>query len=221
MVAEPGSLPSLRQVTLGGEAIDQPTLDRLHYMFSNARITHIYASTEAGVVFSVNDGRAGFPVAWLDTIVQGVEIRIREGILEVRTPRAMLGYLSYHEAPVSDDGWLTTGDRVEVSGDRVHFLGRGDSVINVGGSKVHPHVVESFLLGCEDVMEARVFGCPNPITGSIVGAELVAARGVDKDKLRARLLYQCQQHLPTHQIPRVLRFVDSIQVAESGKKDSR
>lgn len=218
MVAEPGSLPSLRQATLGGEAIDQPTLDRLHYTFSKARITHIYASTEAGVVFSVNDGRSGFPAAWLDKSVQGVEMRIRDGILEVHTPRAMLGYLSRHEARVSDDGWLSTGDRVQISGDRVQFLGREDSVINVGGSKVHPHVVEAFLLGCDDVIETRVFGCANPITGSIIGAELVVAKTVDKDALRAHLLRQCREHLPTHQVPRVLRFVDSIQITESGKK---
>ncbi len=153
--------------------------------------------------------------------MQGVGLRIVDGILEVRTPRAMLGYLSCHEAQVSDDGWLSTGDRVEVSGERVQFLGREDSVINVGGSKVHPHVVEEFLLGCDGVIEARVFGCANPITGFVIGAELVVANTVEKDALRTRLLRQCREHLLTHQAPRVLRFVDEIQVAESGKKGQR
>jgi acyl-CoA synthetase (AMP-forming)/AMP-acid ligase II len=41
MVAEPGSLPSLRQATLGGESIDQPTLDRIRHAFPQSRITHI------------------------------------------------------------------------------------------------------------------------------------------------------------------------------------
>ena len=218
MVAEPGSLPGLKQATLGGEAIDQPTLDRLHYMFPSARITHIYASTEAGVVFSVNDGRSGFPAAWLDKNVQGVDLRLRDGILEVRTPRLMLGYLSDHEAQISGDGWLSTGDRVQISGDRVQFLGREDFVINVGGSKVHPHVVEEFLLGCDGVIEARVFGCANPVTGFIIGAELVVAKTVDRDAFRTHLLRHCREHLPAHQAPRVLKFVDAIPVAESGKK---
>ena len=217
MVAEPGSLPSLRQATLGGESIDQPTLDRIRHAFPQSRITHIYASTEAGVVFSVNDGRAGFPASWLDSVVQGVELRARDGILEVRTPRSMLGYLSRHSAALSD-GWLSTGDRVEVSAERVHFLGREDDVINVGGAKVRPRVVESFLLGLAGVAEARVFGCPNPITGHVVAAEVVVDRGIDQNALRARLLRACQAELAAHQVPRVLRFVDSVAVAASGKK---
>src|SRR5262249_399996 len=42
---------NLQQITLGGEAVDQSTLDRLRAAFPTARITHIYASTEAGVGF--------------------------------------------------------------------------------------------------------------------------------------------------------------------------
>jgi acyl-coenzyme A synthetase/AMP-(fatty) acid ligase len=217
MMAAPGSLPSLRQVTLGGESVDQPTLDRILHAFPQARTTHIYASTEAGVVFSVNDGRAGFPASWLSGVVQGVELRVRQDILEVRTPRSMLGYLSHHSASLSD-GWLSTGDRVEVSTERVHFLGRDDDVINVGGAKVHPRAVESLLLGLAGVVEARVFGYANPITGNVVAAEVVIDRGADPGALRARLLRDCQAGLAAHQVPRVLRFVDSVAVAASGKK---
>jgi acyl-CoA synthetase (AMP-forming)/AMP-acid ligase II len=60
LVAPPGSLAELRQITLGGEAIDQPTLDRLRTTFPNAHITYIYASTEAGVVCSVTTEKKTF-----------------------------------------------------------------------------------------------------------------------------------------------------------------
>ena len=56
---------SLEQITLGGEIADQAILSTLRREFPAARIVHIYASTEAGVGFSVTDGRAGFPAAWL------------------------------------------------------------------------------------------------------------------------------------------------------------
>ena len=49
----------LAAVTLGGEAADQPLLDRLAERFPRARLRHIYASTEAGALFAVADGRAG------------------------------------------------------------------------------------------------------------------------------------------------------------------
>jgi acyl-coenzyme A synthetase/AMP-(fatty) acid ligase len=218
MLADPGSLPDLKQATLGGEAIDQATLNRLRLVCPHARITHIYASTEAGVVFSVNDGKAGFPAAWLDKPVQGAELRIREGILEVRTPCAMLGYLSAHQALYSSDGWFITGDQVEVSGDRVRFLGRLDSVVNVGGLKVHPSVVESCLLACENVLEARVYGQPNPITGAVLCADLVVPGGIDRNALRDRVVSRCREKLSNFEVPRVWRFVDSIPISLSGKK---
>jgi len=53
----------VRQITIGGEAVDQVTLDQLRAAFPGARISQIYASTEAGALFAVRDGRAGFPAA--------------------------------------------------------------------------------------------------------------------------------------------------------------
>jgi acyl-CoA synthetase (AMP-forming)/AMP-acid ligase II len=60
-LSEVGGLPSLRYVTLGGEVASQALLDRLHAAFPEARITHIFAATETGALFSVTDGREGFP----------------------------------------------------------------------------------------------------------------------------------------------------------------
>jgi acyl-coenzyme A synthetase/AMP-(fatty) acid ligase len=219
MVAATGQLPTVKQATLGGEAVDQTTLDRIRRALPQARITHIYASTEAGVVFSVNDARAGFPVAWLREGAQGSQLRIRDGLLEVRTTRQMAGYLgSSATMPIVDDGWLRTGDRVAIDGDRVCFLGRHDSVINVGGAKVDPFSVESFLLDLEGVAEARVTGVRNQISGFVVAADIVLAPGVDSGPARERIQSECYKRLPRTHVPRLLRIVDAIPVLESGKK---
>src|SRR5262249_18020252 len=143
LAARPGDLV-LRQITLGGEAADQATLDRIRNAFPDARITHIYASTEAGVVFSVHDGLEGFPAEWLDRPSQGAALRVRDGFLQIRTPNAMRGYVSDTAQPMLDEGWLATADRVEVRGARAYIVGRDDSTINVAGSKVHPLMVERF-----------------------------------------------------------------------------
>ncbi len=57
---------SLRQVTLVGEAVTQDLLDRIRSLWPEVRIVHIYASTELGRLFSVTDGREGFPARYLE-----------------------------------------------------------------------------------------------------------------------------------------------------------
>jgi acyl-CoA synthetase (AMP-forming)/AMP-acid ligase II len=217
MVVPRGEL-KLKQVTLGGEAIDQATLDRVKAAFPDARVSHIYASTEAGVGFSVHDGREGFPKEWLERPAQGVELRIRDDLLELKTPNAMQRYASGADQPLLDDGWLKTADRCEIVGDRVRILGRQDSTINVGGSKVYPGAVESFLLGLPGVQEARVFGIPNPISGFLVAAEVALAPGVDPAQARISILAACREGLAGYQVPRSFKIVDSVKVGASGKK---
>ena len=132
MVADFSALP-LRQATLGGEISDNRVLAAIHDQFPEARVTHIYASTEAGVCFSVSDRRAGFPASFIDTRESGVGLRLSsDDILEIQTD------------PMGE--WINTQDRVRVSGDRVLFLGRDNGTINVGGDKVHPEEVEGLIL---------------------------------------------------------------------------
>jgi acyl-CoA synthetase (AMP-forming)/AMP-acid ligase II len=212
----------LRQITLGGEIADQPILDRLRTTFPEARISHIYASTEAGALFSVRDGRAGFPAGWLTTGVEGVQLRIREAVLEVRSPRAMSHYINRETGPLfSDDGWLITGDLVELAGDRVLFHGRQDFLLNIGGAKVRPEEVEAALLGLAEVADASVYGVKNPLTGFLVGADIVLRADLPAGDARTSILTALRAQLESYKVPRILKFVDAIAVSEAGKKDKR
>jgi acyl-CoA synthetase (AMP-forming)/AMP-acid ligase II len=222
MAASPQDL-ALKQITLGGEASDQATLDRVKKAFPEARITHVYASTEAGVVFAVHDGQAGFPAEWLtedgrESVKPGAQVRIRDGYLQIKTANSMRGYLSMAEQPMQGDGWLATADLCEIRGERVHILGRQDSTINVGGSKVYPLAVESVLLSLPGVAEARVYGVPNPVSGALVGADVVLDAGEDPAAARPRILAACREQLAGYQVPRVFKIVDAIANSASGKK---
>ena len=86
MTSEGPFLP-LRQITLGGEIADDPLLAALATRYPEARVTHIYASTEAGVGFSVKDGRAGLPVSYLADEIDGVGLKIVEDVLWLRPPQ--------------------------------------------------------------------------------------------------------------------------------------
>ena len=54
-----------KYVRLSGEIADQAILDRLHATYPSAAVGHAYASTEGGVGFAVDDGREGFPAAFV------------------------------------------------------------------------------------------------------------------------------------------------------------
>lgn len=215
----PEGLPSMAQITLGGEAVDQAILDRLAAAFPSARISHIYASTEAGALFAVHDRRAGFPAAWLDgELPGGIRLRVRDGVLEVQSPRRMRGYVAGPAMPVTGDGWLITGDLVRVDADRVLFQGRADQVINVGGLKVSPEEVESFLLSQPGVAEASVYAVPSPLTGALLAAKVVLENGADPDQALKDLRAACARQLPPHKVPRRMELAKEIAVSSSGKK---
>ena len=125
-------------VRLSGEIADDAVLAALRALYPRARIAHAYASTEAGVVFAVDDGRAGFPASWLDG--DGVvQMRVVDGSLRVRSDRCAPGFLGANAPALTDeDGFVDTGDIVDRRGDRLYFVGRRGGVIKVGGVKVHP-----------------------------------------------------------------------------------
>lgn len=209
----------LAQATLGGEPVDQSVLDRLRAWFPRAGLTHIYASTEAGALFAVRDGHAGFPARWLEQEIDGVGLRIRNGQLEVRSPRAMEGYVSaLVDTPLTPDGWLRTGDSVDLVGNRVIFRGRTDATINVGGAKVSPEEVEGILLEMPAVADVRVYAARNPITGELVAAEVVLQQGCDPASARMAILAHARSRLAEYKVPRILQFTGHISASEAGKK---
>ncbi|HZH28324.1 MAG TPA: class I adenylate-forming enzyme family protein [Azospirillaceae bacterium] len=202
----------LKAATLGGEAADQAILDAVGTRFPDAAVRHIYASTEAGVVFTVADGRAGFPAVWLDTGIDGVDLAISgNGTLSVRSPRTH---------GMGDAGWLDTGDLVRRDGDRMLFAGRRDAVANVGGVKVVPEEVEARILAVPGVHDALVRSKANPITGAILVGEVVAAPGTDRTAIEAAVR-SALDGLPPAARPRVLKFVDQLALTAAGKKDRR
>lgn len=213
---------TLRQITLGGEAIDQEILDRLHHVFPTARLVHIYATTELGRCFSVTDGRAGFPSHYLDApSADGIELQIRDDQLWVRSANAMSGYASASTdlslARADEAGWFPTGDLVALHGDRVHFVGRMSDMLNVGGNKVHPLVVERAIRQIAGVEDVRVFGQTSSIAGQLVACQIVAQTGVSPDHLRQQILAHCRERLDRYQCPRVIEFVDRLELTTAGK----
>ncbi len=208
-------------VRLSGEIADQALLDRLRAVYPRAGIGHAFASTEAGVAFDVNDGLAGFPAEFLDRPRDGIELRVEDGTLRVRSQRNAAGYLNRSEDVIRDAaGFVDTGDLVELEHGRYQFRGRRGGVINVGGLKVHPEEVEHVLNSDPRVRMSRARARRNPITGSVVVADVVAATAADEETmgaLKRDLMQSCRKVLAAHKVPVTLSFVPSLELTAAGK----
>ena len=209
----------LRQITLGGEIADGKILHALSDYFPNAKVTQIYASTEAGVGFSIRDGRAGFPESYLEDPPAGVQLKVRENRLMIAKDTLSQRFVDESVPLVEADGFVDTGDLVELVGDRYHFRGRENGAINVGGNKVQPERIEQWLVDQANVQQARVYAKSNSFTGSIVAAEIVL-NTKDKDEMksiRLGIAKQARKELASYMAPAIIRCVESIETNAAGK----
>jgi acyl-coenzyme A synthetase/AMP-(fatty) acid ligase len=211
-----------KYVRLSGEIADQAILNRLHEQYPHAGVSHAFASTEAGVIFAVNDGAAGFPPYLLGSSPD-METKVEGDTLRVRSTRTAFRYLNKDALPIKDgEGFVDTGDVVELRDGRYYFIGRLDGTVNVGGMKVHPEEVEAVINRHPEVSVSLVRPKRNRITGGLVVADVVLRvqqqpSRSDADALQSDILQFCRGELARHKVPVAINFVPTLAVAETGK----
>ena len=197
----------LSQITFGGEICTQDTLVLAARLFPNSQICHVYATTETGTLFRVNDGLAGFPVDYLEKTHKGWQVSIEDGRLHC------IGAVK--DSPTTLGQSINTGDLVEQTTSRIQFLGREDNVVNVGGDKVNLETLEQEILRLTNIQDARLFAKTNPITGHIIGVELVALD--DEEAAKAEFSAWSKQQKKTAQ-PRIVQWVAKVSLSHTQKK---
>ena len=130
----------------------------------------------------------------------GFETNIVDGVLWIRSEANMVGYLNAPN-PFNSEGWMCTGDQVEVNGEYMRFLGRKCEIINVGGKKVFPIEVETVLLEASNIRSATVFGKTHPIMGQVAHAKVSLFDEEDPEGLTERLRKFCNDRLAKYKVP--------------------
>lgn len=194
----------LKQITLGGEIVNQKIIDDLHALFPDSRITHIYASTEIGFGFSVSDMLSGFPQDYFEREFERFKLVDIDGELAVEFKSPQKG----HAQEV-----FFTGDLINITESRVQFSGRRTNIVNVGGNKVNPEEVEQTISEIDGVIGVRVFGIPSSRLGEILSAEVVTNGNLTGQEVRIRL----KGILPPYKIPASVKKVTEIKLNSSGK----
>ncbi len=211
-------LSSLKIITYGGEMMPQSLLDRVAAAYPNIQLIQKYGASEVGALRTRSDGGTS---RWLDIDPSGAMWRVQDGLLEIKTSTAMIGYLNA-PSPFTDDGWYQTGDRVEVDGSKIRFLGRDSDMISVGGQKVYPAEVEAALREIPSILDAAVFGQPHPMLGASVCARLQVAEAPDLPaQLRTEVRQFLAGKLESYKIPQKMEFTEEALTTDRFKKTRR
>ncbi len=140
------------------------------------------------------------------------------GEVVVRGPSVLSSYLADDELnrAAFTDGWFHTGDLGSIDADGfLRITGRIKEIINRGGEKISPVIVEQALIAHPAVQQAAAFGIPHARLGEAVAAAIVPRPG---NKLTAAELQNfLAGSLPAQAIPRSIFFLTALPKGPTGK----
>lgn len=199
----------MERITFGGERMDETLLPDVKRVFPNAEIRNIYASTEAGALF-ISDG---------DEFSVAPALKDKVKILDT-------GELLLHASilgggvPLQGGEWFSTGDLVKSVGENCfRFISRKTEMINVGGYKVNPNEVEAVIRQVDGVADALVSGKANRLLGHVLLAHVVKQQqDIEDAPLKENILNHLAQKLQSWKCPRIIYFVDHLELSRTGKK---
>ncbi|WP_373766463.1 long-chain-fatty-acid--CoA ligase FadD [Glaesserella sp.] len=217
----------LRLSVGGGAAVQRAVAERWHKA-TGCHIIEGYGMTECSPLIAAtrNDsteysGSIGVPVPNTDIRIvddAGQDLPLGErGELWVKGPQVMLGYWKRPEdtAEVLKDGWVATGDIVEMGQDlNLRIVDRKKDMIIVSGFNVYPNEIEDIVVLHPKVNEAVVVGIPSDATGESIKVYVTKK---DESLTRDELRNHCRQHLTGYKIPRDIEFRDELPKSNVGK----
>ena len=226
------ALDSVRLLIVGGEACPAELVERLST--PEREVWNTYGPTEATVVACAAELKPGEPVTigmsldgWDLVVVDKDEKPVAAGEVGelVIGGVGLARYLdpvkdAEKYAPMPTIGWdraYRTGDHVRLEPEGLHFVGRVDDQVKIGGRRIELGEVEAHLAALPGVTQASVqvrqtAGGQDILVG-YVGAGGDAAN-VDADAAMERL----RAEMPAAMVPR-LHVMDELPVRTSGKVD--
>lgn len=198
------TFPSVERITSGGEKFNEKTIIQLKGIFPNAKITNVYASTEAGTLFASDNDIFSIKPEY-------------EHLIQVVNDELLIHNSLMGSSDMNIQEWYNTGDLIETITEKplkFRFISRKSDMINVGGYKVNPLEVEETILTLPGVKNVRVYSKSNSVLGNIICCELVCD---NKELSESSIRIFLQSKIQEFKIPRIFRFVDELSTTRTGK----
>jgi acyl-CoA synthetase len=155
--------------------------------------------------------------------VTGAEITAAgiPGELQIKGPGVFPGYLpaSGVPDPFEPDGFLKTGDILEITGDELeylHYVDRSKDMVVRGGMKISAAELEGFVSGHPKVADVAVVGYPDEVLGERACA-IVVARAGETVTLAEVVEYLRGVGIATFKLPERLELRDELPKNPLGK----
>ena len=219
---------SALRLSVGGGAAIQSAVAKRWFETTGCHIIEGYGMTECSPLIAASrwdstehTGSIGVPVPNTDIRIMddaGNEVPIGErGELWVKGPQVMKGYWNRPEdtAEVLHDGWMATGDIVEIGQDlNLRIVDRKKDMIIVSGFNVYPNEIEDVVAHNPKVNEVVAVGVPHPVSGEIIK---IFVTKKDESLTREELRSYCRQFLTGYKIPKEIEFRDELPKTNVGK----
>ncbi|HSN71823.1 MAG TPA: fatty acid--CoA ligase family protein, partial [Steroidobacteraceae bacterium] len=220
-------LSSVELVMIGSAPLSDTVLAQAREIFPQAAIFNSYGTTEigAGILGAHPDGlprppmSIGYPAPHAEMRLVGGSSP-DEGVLEVRSPASMTGYLNLPEVTAAKmkNGWINTGDIVRRDEHGfLYFVGRNDDMFVCSGENIYPGEVERLLERHADVLEVSIIPLPDAVRGHVPVAFVVLRPGatLTEQQVKDYVL----SHAAPYMHPRRVWFLDRMPLSGVNKID--
>lgn len=233
------SFNCIKKVTNTAAHLPSEFVPTLKKIFPNALIFKMYGLTECKRVCYLEPELIDEKPNSVGKAIPGTEVFLlspdgnpvaanEPGILHIRGPHVMLGYLNKEElsnemlknGKLPGEKILCANDWFKMDEDGfLYFLGRNDDIIKSRGEKVSPVEIENVIYKIHGIKEAAVIGYPDVIMGEsiVVYATMDESFNLsEKDIQRA-----CMAELESFMIPQKVIFLDEMPKSNNGKIDKK
>jgi acyl-CoA synthetase (AMP-forming)/AMP-acid ligase II len=233
------SFDCIEKVTNTAALLPAEFIPDLKKIFPNALIFKMYGLTECKRVCYLEPELIDEKPGSVGKAIPGTEVSLlsadgkpvaagEPGILHVRGPHVMLGYLNKKELSeeMLKEGKLP-GEKILCSNDWfkmdedgfLYFQGRNDDIIKTRGEKVSPVEIENIIYKMTGIKEVAVLGIPDMIMGESI---LVYITLHEKAEITEKEIQrECMMHLEPFMIPQKVIFLSEMPKSTNGKIDKK